>query len=136
MIPPFRADHIGSLLRPKKLREAFRTHSLGKIPDQELRRVQDDSIREVIRLQEDCGLQVATDGEFRRISYWEKFVRLTKGLVVRDAVFKFHDEQGHESGFTAPYVEGRVSRREPITRDEYDFLKKATSLAGKVTMPS
>src|SRR6266496_3969386 len=110
MIPPFRADHIGSLLRPKKLREAFRKHSLGEIPERELRAVQDQAVRDVVRLQEDCGLRVVTDGEFRRVSYWEKFVRLTGGLVVRDAEFRFHDGQGHEVNFTAPYVAGKVSR--------------------------
>src|SRR6266850_8556295 len=101
---PFRADHIGSLLRPKKLREAFRRHSLGQIAEPEFRAAQDDAIRDVVKLQEDCGLKVVTDGEFRRISYWEKFVRLTEGLVVKDAVFKFHDEHGHETDFTAPYA--------------------------------
>ena len=123
--PPFRADHIGSLLRPKKLREAFRTLS-GK----ELRAVQDECIRDVVRLQRDCGLEVVTDGEFRRISYWEKFVRLTRGLEVRDAVFTFHDAEGHESKFTAPYVNAKVSRAEPITLDEVGFGNN------KVTMPA
>src|SRR5512138_947118 len=98
--PPFRADHIGSLLRPKKLREAFRAHAAGTLPDDAFRAVQDEAIRDVIRLQEDCGLELATDGEFRRISYWEKFVRLTDGLVVKDAVFTFHDDHGHEAAFT------------------------------------
>ncbi len=125
MIPPYRADHIGSLLRPKKLRDAFRTLS-GK----ELRAVQDQCIREVVELQKECGLQVVTDGEFRRISYWEKFVRLTKGLEVRDAVFTFHDAEGHESKFTAPYVSGKVERREPITLDEFQFQNQ------KMTMPA
>jgi 5-methyltetrahydropteroyltriglutamate--homocysteine methyltransferase len=125
MIPPFRADHIGSLLRPKKLREAFRTLSGG-----ELRAVQDECIREVVKLQQDCGLEVLTDGEFRRISYWEKFVRLTRGLEVRDAVFAFHDAEGHESKFTAPYVSGKVSRPEPITLDELGFGNT------KITMPA
>src|ERR1044071_4149709 len=128
-MPLFRADHIGSLLRPKKLREAFRT-------GHELRKIQDEAIRDVVRLQRECGLEVVTDGEFRRISYWEKFVRLTQGLVVKDAVFKFHDEHGHESNFTAPYVEGNVSPREPITADEYGFLKRETRKAGKITMPA
>src|SRR5712664_2056833 len=118
MTPPFRADHIGSLLRPRKLREAFRKHASGEMPDAQLRAVQDEAIRDVVKLQEDCGLQVVTDGEFRRISYWETFVRLTAGLVVKDAVFKFHDEQGHESEFTAPYVEGKVGRKAPIALDE------------------
>jgi len=131
MTLPFRADHIGSLLRPKKLREAFRQNSAD-----ELRAAQDDAIREVVKLQEDCGLGVVTDGEFRRISYWEKFVRLTEGLEVRDAVFTFHDQAGHESKFSAPYVSGKVSRGEPIALDEFEFLRQCTSLTGKVTMPA
>src|SRR5919109_4600341 len=136
MIPPFRADHIGSLLRPKKLREAFRKHSLGEIPERELRTVQDDCIREVIKLQEECGLPVVTDGEFRRVSYWEKFVRLTAGLEVRDAMFRFHDAQGHESEFTAPYVRARVARRAPITVDEFRYVKEHTTRTAKITMPA
>jgi len=121
----YRADHIGSLLRPKKLREAFRN-----LKGDALRAAQDEAIRDVVRLQKDCGLQVITDGEFRRISYWEKFVRLTKGLEVKDAVFTFHDAEGHESKFTAPYVSGKVSRAEPITLDELGFGNN------KVTMPA
>jgi len=120
-----RADHIGSLLRPKRLREAFR-NLLGR----ELRAVQDECIRDVVKLQLDCGLQVITDGEFRRISYWEKFVRLTRGLEVKDAVFTFHDAEGHESKFTAPYVSGTVSRQEAITLDEFQFENQ------KITMPA
>ncbi len=122
---PFRADHIGSLLRPKKLRDAFR-----KLTGAELRAMQDECIREVVNLQKGCGLEVVTDGEFRRISYWEKFVRLTKGLEVKDAVFTFHDAEGHESKFTAPYVSGKVSRAEPITLDELGLGNN------KITMPA
>jgi len=131
-----RADHIGSLLRPKKLREAFRAHSEKRLGDAELRAAQDEAIREVIRLQEDCGLQVVTDGEFRRISYWEKFVRLTAGLEVRDAAFKFHDAQGHEKDFTAPHVHAKVARRAPITMDEFGFVKQHTARTAKITMPA
>ena len=120
--PPFRADHIGSLLRPAKLRHAFRDHAGGKLSDEPFRALQDEAIREVVKLQEDCGLEVATDGEFRRISYWEKFVRLTEGLVVKEALFKFHDDHGHESDFTAPYAAGKVSRGAPITLDEFAFV--------------
>jgi len=130
MIPPYRADHVGSLLRPKKLREAFRKHAAKEMDDKAFRAVQDEAIREVVRLQRDCGLEVITDGEFRRISYWEKFVRLTRGLEVRDAVFTFHDAEGHESKFTAPYVSGKVSRQEPITLDEFKFQNQ------KITMPA
>ena len=98
--PPFRADHIGSLLRPQALRRAFRSHAAKEMSDTQFRAAQDAAIRDVIKLQEDCGLQVVTDGEFRRISFWEKFVRLTQGLVVKEAAFRFHDEHGHESDFT------------------------------------
>src|SRR5882672_421607 len=131
-----RADHIGSLLRPTKLREAFRAHSEKRIGGEELGAAQDAAIREVIRLQEDCGLQVVTDGEFRRISYWEKFVRLTAGLEVRNAVFRFHDQEGHESDFTAPYVRSKVSRRAPIALDEFRFVNGHSSRMGKITMPA
>ena len=124
-MPLYRADHIGSLLRPKKLREAFRN-----LKGDALRAAQDEAVREVVRLQQDCGLQVITDGEFRRVSYWEKFVRLTKGLEVRDADFTFHDAEGHESKFTAPYVSGKVSRSQPITLDEFGFGNT------KITMPA
>jgi len=131
-----RADHIGSLLRPRKLRDAFRAHAEKKIGERELAAAQDEAIRDVIRLQEDCGLQVVTDGEFRRISYWEKFVRLTAGLEVRNAVFRFHDQEGHESDFTAPYVRSKVSRRAPIALDEFRFLNEHSSRMGKITMPA
>jgi 5-methyltetrahydropteroyltriglutamate--homocysteine methyltransferase len=128
--PPARADHVGSLLRPKKLREAFRRHASNEIDDRTFRSIQDEAIRDVVKLQQDCGLQVLTDGEFRRISYWEKFVRLTRGLEVRDAIFTFHDAEGHESKFTAPYVSGKVARKEPITLDELGFGNT------KITMPA
>ena len=131
-----RADHIGSLLRPRKLRDAFRRRSTGQISEAELRATQDEAIREAVRLQERCGLEVVTDGEFRRISYWEKFVRLTEGLEVRDAVFAFHDAEGHESKFTAPYVHSKVQRGDPITLDEFDFLRRTTSRIAKITMPA
>jgi 5-methyltetrahydropteroyltriglutamate--homocysteine methyltransferase len=128
--PPARADHVGSLLRPKKLREAFRRHASNEIDDRTFRSIQDEAIRDVVKLQQDCGLQVLTDGELRRISYWEKFVRLTRGLEVRDAIFTFHDAEGHESKFTAPYVSGKVARKEPITLDELGFGNT------KITMPA
>ena len=134
--PPFRADHIGSLLRPPKLRQAFRRHLSEGLDDAEFTAAQDEAIRDVVKLQEDCGLGVVTDGEFRRISYWEKFVRLTAGLVVKEAVFKFHDDHGHEADFTAPFAEGRVSRRGPITLDEFEFVKGLTQAVPKITMPA
>ena len=99
--PPFRAEHIGSLLRPRKLRDAFRQHAEGRMNDSALRAAQDEAIREVVKLQEECGLQVVTDGEFRRISYWEKFVRLTQGLTVKPGdqpAMRLRQHHGREPG--------------------------------------
>ena len=83
--PPFRADHVGSLLRPKKIREAFKEFHSGKIDKDEFIGIQDESIKEAIRLQEDLGLQSVTDGEFRRASYWSSFVERVEGLDVGDS---------------------------------------------------
>jgi 5-methyltetrahydropteroyltriglutamate--homocysteine methyltransferase len=132
----FRADHIGSLLRPKKLREAFRAHTDRKIGDAELRAAQDEAIRDVIGLQHDCGLEVITDGEFRRTSYWEKFVRLTDGLAIKPAALRFHDAAGHETEFTAPYAQAKVKRAAPITLDEFRFVKGNTTRTAKITVPA
>ena len=134
--PPFRADHIGSLLRPKRLRDAFKQLSATAISEAEFRRVQDDAIRAAVKLQEDAGLEVVTDGEFRRTSYWARFVQLTQGLGVRPAMFKFVDDHGHASDFTAPYVEGKVSRTSPITLDEFQFIAPIARATPKVTMPA
>src|SRR5688572_14607785 len=64
--PPFRADHVGSLLRPKALREAFRRHAGGELSQSAFEDIQDQAIRDAVRLQEEVGLEVVTDGEFRR----------------------------------------------------------------------
>lgn len=66
--PPFRADHVGSLLRPHRLLQARAAHRAGEIPDEALRGVEDEAIRDVVALQEDVGLQTRTDGELRRTS--------------------------------------------------------------------
>lgn len=134
--PPFRADHVGSLLRPPALRQAFRRHAAGRIDDAAFRAAQDAAIRAVVALQADCGLEVATDGEFRRISYWEKFVRLTRGLTVKPANFRFHDAHGHESEFTAPYAEAKLGRGAAITLDEYEFVASVATATPKITMPA
>jgi 5-methyltetrahydropteroyltriglutamate--homocysteine methyltransferase len=134
--PPFRADHVGSLLRPQPLREAFRRHAAGEIGDAEFAAVQDRCIRDVVSLQEQVGLQVVTDGEFRRGSYWGRFVERTAGFETRSAVFKFRNDQGEEVEFTAPYAGAKIARRQPLALDEYDFLRGATKVTGKITLPA
>lgn len=134
--PPFRADHIGSLLRPPRLRQAFRDFHEKRIDEAAFRAIQDDAIRDVVALQAGAGLEVANDGEFRRGSYWGRFVELTDGLTVGNAVFTFRDDHGHELAFTAPHVNGRVRRGRPIATDEVAFLRTLTDKPVKVTLPS
>ena len=134
--PPVRADHIGSLLRPAALRQAFRAFHSGEIDEARFAAAQDAAICGAVKLQEDIGLPVVTDGEFRRGSYWSRFVERTEGLSVADARFHFHDEQGRELAFTAPFVTDRVARRNPIALDEFHFLYRHTNALAKITLPA
>ena len=144
--PPFRADHIGSLLRPPALRQAFKQqafkqqafkqHAGKEIGDGEFARIQDDCIRDAVHMQQEIGLEVVTDGEFRRGSYWGRFVERTQGLEVRDALLKFRDDHGHEADFTAPYATARLRRVDPLALDEFVFLRDATAVTAKITLPA
>jgi len=134
--PPFRADHVGSLLRPAALRHAFRRHAAGEIGDHEFADILDQCIRDVVQMQEEIGLEVVTDGEFRRGSYWARFVERTRGLEVRAASFTFHDDHGHEMDFTAPYATARIRRTQPLALDEFEFLREATKVTPKITLPA
>jgi 5-methyltetrahydropteroyltriglutamate--homocysteine methyltransferase len=134
--PPFRADHVGSLLRPPALRQAFRRHAVKEMGDEEFARLQDQCIREVVALQMQVGLQVVTDGEFRRGSYWGRFVERTDGFAIKPASFKFRNDAGHEVEFTAPYAKSKVKRVQPLALDEYAFLRGVTKLTAKITLPA
>ncbi|MGZ3411535.1 MAG: 5-methyltetrahydropteroyltriglutamate--homocysteine S-methyltransferase [Xanthobacteraceae bacterium] len=134
--PPFRADHIGSLLRPSALRQAHRDRSAGKILAEEFARILDDCIRGIVRLQETIGLKVVTDGEFRRTSYWGRFVERTEGFEIRPASFKFRDDSGHEVEFTAPYAARRIRHVQPLALDEFEFLRDTTKVMPKITLPA
>ncbi|HVG50111.1 MAG TPA: 5-methyltetrahydropteroyltriglutamate--homocysteine S-methyltransferase [Xanthobacteraceae bacterium] len=134
--PPFRADHIGSLLRPSILRQAHRDHAAGKISSADFLHILDDCIRGIVRLQETLGLKVVTDGEFRRVSYWGRFVDRTEGFEIRPASFKFRDDSGHEVEFTAPYAARKICRSQPLALDEFVFLRDNTQAVPKITLPA
>ena len=134
--PPFRADHVGSLLRPKTITDAFKKFNSGEVTAKEVTAIQDQAIKGVIALQESVGLQSITDGEFRRASYWSTFVERVNGLDVTEARFTFHDDHGQEQKFTAPIVKSKVSRTTPIAGDEFEFLKANTSNTPKTTIVS
>jgi 5-methyltetrahydropteroyltriglutamate--homocysteine methyltransferase len=134
--PPFRADHVGSLLRPPELREAHRAWSDNRVSDDELAAIQDRAIHDAVALQEDAGLESITDGEFRRASYWSRFVDKVDGMTAEPARFAFRDESGKEQSFLAPHASRRLARRGPISGAELDFLARATSRTAKITLPS
>jgi 5-methyltetrahydropteroyltriglutamate--homocysteine methyltransferase len=134
--PPFRADHVGSLLRPPALRQAFKDHMNGRLDDAEFTRIQDQCIRDVVKMQEAAGLAVVTDGEFRRGSYWGRFVERIDGFEIKPAVFTFRDDHGHEVAFTAPYAHAKLRRNQPLALDEYEFLRGITKAEPKITLPA
>lgn len=135
--PPFRADHIGSLLRPKELTQAFRAYSKHEIEDGAFHSCQDHAIDDVVGLQRSVGLKVVTDGEFRRASYWGHWVDAIEGLDVAEAVFKFYDDAGNEQKFIAADCVGPLKKIHPISTEEFKYLKSvAGDATPKITMPS
>jgi 5-methyltetrahydropteroyltriglutamate--homocysteine methyltransferase len=134
--PPFRAEHIGSLLRPPRLLEAFRALKAGKIDAASLKAVRDDCIREAVKLQEDLGFEAVTDGEFRRTTYISHFVESVEGLAFAPSSFRFHGAGGQTHEFVAPRVTGRIRRVRANSGEEYDFLRSATRRTPKMTLPS
>ena len=86
LTPPFRADHVGSLLRPPALLRARADHAAGTITEGELRAAEDEAIAEAVRMQEEIGLQSATDGEFRRAEWHTDFIGRLGGIRYADTV--------------------------------------------------
>ena len=138
--PPFRADHVGSLLRPKKLLDARAAFAAGRLGREELRAVEDDAIAEAVKMQEDLGLRSATDGEFRRASWHMDFIYQLGGIVRSKESLKvhFHNQAG-DLDFTAPVprVEGKVRLQHTIFGDDFRKLQSFVSRATpKLTIPS
>jgi 5-methyltetrahydropteroyltriglutamate--homocysteine methyltransferase len=138
--PPFRADHVGSLLRPPRLLKAREDFAAGRIPADELRRVEDDAIREVVRMQEEVGLQSATDGEFRRASWHMDFIYELEGIsrAQDDLKVEFRNPEGTiEFTPAALRVDGKIGVGKTIFGDHFEFLKSVvTSVVPKQTIPS
>ncbi|MBI4463265.1 MAG: 5-methyltetrahydropteroyltriglutamate--homocysteine S-methyltransferase [Acidobacteria bacterium] len=134
--PPFRADHIGSLLRPPELLEAFRSFHAGTLSVEAFRVIQDQCIREVVRLQEDVGLQPITDGEFRRGSYFSHFIEAISGMIAEESLFTFTDQSGQRFKYGAPHTASKLQRTSGISTEEFRFLKETTKQTPKLAMPS
>jgi len=133
---PFRADHVGSLLRPRELIDARHQLRDGAIGESELRVIEDRAIRDVVKFQEDIGLQVVTDGEFRRGAFFSHFVKTVDGMTVKATPYMFSNDAGDTAPAYAPYADGRLKRKRGITTDEFRFVQPLTSCTVKVTMPA
>ena len=138
--PPFRADHVGSLLRPQRLLQARDDYESGRIDAAELREIEDESIRDAVRMQEQVGLESATDGEFRRASWHMDFIYQLDGIEKEAGhiAVKFYNEDG-EIEFTpaALHVGGKLRVSETIFGDHFRFLQDTvTKSLPKLTIPS
>jgi 5-methyltetrahydropteroyltriglutamate--homocysteine methyltransferase len=139
-MPPFRADHVGSLLRPARLLQARADFAAGKLPADELRAAENAAITEVVRRQEEIGLESATDGEFRRASWHMDFIYQLGGVTQADE--RMHVEFFNADGtieFDPPAlrIASRVQLKETIFEDAFTYLKsQVTTATPKLTIPS
>jgi 5-methyltetrahydropteroyltriglutamate--homocysteine methyltransferase len=138
-----RADHVGSLLRPRPLLEARRAHSAGDLPDPEFKAIEDAGVREVVALQEDAGCPVVTDGELRRESFQSGLTDAVDGFagVTIDAWLwgEWHSEEVGDRSVERPpelAVVERLRRRRFLAAEEFTFLRAVTDRIPKVTLPS
>src|SRR6185312_8265772 len=137
--PPFRADHVGSLLRPKSLLDAREAAKAGRLSAAELRHAEDEAIKDVVRMEEEIGLQGVTDGEFRRGSWHMDFLYQVGGVTkVQDNLkVRFHNEKG-DIEFTpaALRVTGKLNLAKPIFAEDFAYLKSVAKATPKLTIPS
>jgi methionine synthase II (cobalamin-independent) len=139
--PPFRADHVGSLLRPAQLLRAREQFAAGRLPAEELRAVEDEAIRDVVRMQREVGLQSATDGEFRRASWHMDFIYQLGGIekAPGEINVKFRNDRGEiEYTPAAIHVAEKVHLDHPIFAEDFEFLQGAVDgdVTPKLTIPS
>jgi 5-methyltetrahydropteroyltriglutamate--homocysteine methyltransferase len=140
-VPPFRADHVGSLLRPQALLRARAQHAQGEISAEDLRAAEDKAIRDVIRMQGDVGLRTATDGEFRRTSWHMDFIYQLGGVTqLEDKMqVQFRNAGGLlEFASSALRVDGPITLQDTIFADAFTFLRDNTAdgQTAKLTIPS
>jgi 5-methyltetrahydropteroyltriglutamate--homocysteine methyltransferase len=138
--PPFRADHVGSLLRPPRLLAAREAFASGAIDAPHLRAVEDEAIADVVAMQADAGLQSATDGEFRRASWHMDFIYQLGGIskAPGNLAVKFRNAEGTiEFTPAALQVGDRIKLEHTIFADDFSYLQSVVaSVTPKLTIPS
>jgi 5-methyltetrahydropteroyltriglutamate--homocysteine methyltransferase len=133
--PPFRADHVGSLLRPASLKDARSKHAQGTITAAQLKEIEDREIEKVVRKQEEIGLKLATDGEFRR-SWWHfDFFRRLDGVTpyTTDQGIQFHGVQTKSEGIK---VTAKLGFSGHPMLEHFKFLKSHARVTPKMTIPA
>lgn len=135
--PPFRADHVGSLLRPRRLFEARQRWRRGELDREALRAVEDECVREAVAMQESVGLRAITDGDFRRDDWFLDFMFAFEGMDRGTQTAEVPFSEG--VNFPAPlaHVTGRIAcPREGIAVDAFRFLEASTSRTAKLCIPA
>jgi 5-methyltetrahydropteroyltriglutamate--homocysteine methyltransferase len=133
MTHAWRADHIGSFLRPKELLQARRDAA----PPQKLTEIEDANILRILGRQQELGFNIFTDGEFRRRNFMSDFTDAVSGFDLDDAVDRPWDGQGSmPASRVAGIVQARIKKLRPLTFDELDFLQKNSPSPIKMTLPS
>ncbi|HEX7005571.1 MAG TPA: 5-methyltetrahydropteroyltriglutamate--homocysteine S-methyltransferase [Alphaproteobacteria bacterium] len=138
--PPFRADHVGSLLRPPAVLEARERHARGDLAPAQLHEIEDQGVREVVALQAGVGLKSITDGDMRRRHWFLDFIEKIEGVAVRGGLpVKFHNESGDiEMAPPVVHVAGPLRRTVGLSVDDFAFLQSVTpaGCVAKQTIPS
>lgn len=134
--PPFRADHVGSFLRPKYLIEARDRKARGEIGAAELRKVEDQAIAEIVNFQEDTGLRSITDGEFRRTYFHIDFLEQLGGVKTDIPVLVKKPDGTEELAPPVMRVVGKVHHAKDIQLADFQYLKSCTTRTPKVAIPS
>ena len=121
--PPFRAEHVGSFVRPARLLDAVRAHRAGTLDAGGLRAAEDAAIREIVAFQDGIGLPAVTDGEFRRRSWSAGVIDALDGFGLREeGVLGFKSASGNGGVAASPYAARRLARKRPIVAEDYRFL--------------
>ncbi|ROO27633.1 5-methyltetrahydropteroyltriglutamate--homocysteine methyltransferase [Salinisphaera orenii MK-B5] len=136
--PPFRCDHVGSLLRPAHLMDAREKRARGEIDANALRQIEDEAIADVVRKQENVGLRCVTDGEFRRAYFHLDFLQELDGVTVTGGIKANKDAKASGDGFTPPKlsVTGKLAHARDIQVADYEYLASQSSVMPKVSIPS
>ena len=134
--PPFRADHVGSFLRPRYLLEAREKKARSEITAADLRKVEDRAIAEIVKFQEDTGLQSITDGEFRRTYFHIDFLEQLGGVKSDIPVLVKKPDGTQELAPPVMRVVDKVRHTKDIQLADFQYLKSCTTRTPKVTIPS